>query len=263
MATIPCSHRPLAALALLALLAAAPALADWCDEDGWGDGRSFCEVRETTLPAGGTIRVDAAPNGGVHGRGFDGGEVRVEARVSAHARSEERAREIVSEIRIETDGTIRAEGPRVHGREGWSVSFRLEVPRDSDLVFETTNGGVGVEGVRGDIDMRTTNGGIRLVDAGGDVRGRTTNGGISVTLTGSTWEGEGLDLRTTNGGVTIEVPEGYAADLEVGTVNGGMKFDFPVTLEGDVRRRMELELGGGGPPVRVTTTNGGFRLRRP
>ena len=260
----PPALRPAVLPTALALLLAPPLSADWCSDERWGDGDRHCEVREIALPATGeVIRVDAAPNGGVHAAGADGGEIRIEAKVSAHARTEERAREIASEIRIATDGTIRAEGPRTRGREGWSVSFRLRVPRQSDLSLRTTNGGVGIDGVRGEIELKTTNGGIRIADAGGDVRGRTTNGGISVTLAGAAWEGAGLDLETTNGGVTLEIPEGYAADLEIGTVNGGMKFDFPVTFEGDLRRRMSLALGGGGAPVRAVTTNGGFRLRRP
>ena len=73
------------------------------------------------------------------------------------------------------------------------------------------------------------NGGIHLDRVGGHLEGRTTNGGLHVNLSGSEWEGEGLDVTTTNGGVHLEIPYGYNARLETGTVNGGVHSDLPVT----------------------------------
>lgn len=258
--------RTFAALFLAAsTLAFVPAVhAEWCDQRGWGDRDDYCEVREMTMPAGrAVIAVDARPNGGIQAEGWDGNEIRVEARVSTHADSGERAREMASEIQIETDGTIHARGPRRGRDEHWSVSYRLRVPRASNLSFESTNGGITVVEVEGDIDLETTNGGLKVHGAAGDVRGRTTNGGVSVILIGDTWEGDGLDLRTTNGGVTIEVPEGYSARFEASTTHGGVRTDFPVMLEQQPGRNVALDLGSGGPPIRVRTTNGGVRLRHP
>jgi hypothetical protein len=58
------------------------------------------------------------------------------------------------------------------------------------------------------------------------------------------------------------VPEKYNAQLETGTVNGGMRIDFPITVQGTIGRRLTTKLGDGGPPVRVTTVNGGVTIRR-
>jgi hypothetical protein len=49
----------------------------------------------------------------------------------------------------------------------------------------------------------------------------------------------------------------------VGTNNGGLAVEFPITVRGRVDpRRLELTLGAGGAPVRVTTNNGGARIGR-
>ena len=78
----------------------------------------------------------------------------------------------------------------------------------------------------------------------------------------SEWRGAGLDLKTTNGGVTLEVPGDFKADLSASTVNGGIRTDLPIVLEGRIdRRRIEAELNGGGAPVRLATVNGGVRVR--
>ena len=106
------------------------------------------------------------------------------------------------------------------------------------------------------------NGGVHLTDVAGDVQGSTTNGGLHIELTGSSWDGEGLDVETTNGGVTIRVPEDYSARLETGTVNGGIDLDFPVTVQGRIGRRLTTTLGDGGPTIRAFTTNGGVRVTR-
>ena len=106
------------------------------------------------------------------------------------------------------------------------------------------------------------NGGVSLDGLAGDVRGRTQNGGLSVHLTGYEWDGEGLDGRSTNGGVKLPSPDGYNAELTTGTVNGSVRTDIPLLVEGDLKKRIRTTLGSGGAPVSVTTTNGGVRLTR-
>jgi hypothetical protein len=63
--------------------------------------------------------------------------------------------------------------------------------------------------------------------------------------------------------VTLELPEGYNAQLATGTVNGPIDLGFPITIQGSIKRKIETTLGKGGPPVRVFTTNGPLTLRRP
>ena len=232
---------------------------------GWGndDRARFCEVREQTIPArGGTITVDGGQNGGISVTGWDRGEVLVRAKIQAQGEDEDEARELARDIRIETGSVIRADGPPSRRRAGWSVSFEVMVPRRSDLSLETHNGGVSIEGVEGRIEFSAMNGGVRLAEVAGDVRGGTTNGGLHVELSGDRWNGSGLDVSTTNGGISLAIPRDYSARLETGTVNGGLNFDFPITIQGSLRNKITTTLGSGGPTVRVMTTNGGVRVTR-
>jgi hypothetical protein len=236
---------------------------DWCrDRDRDRDHDRYCEVREFTLGAMDRIVVDAEPNGGITVEGWDRNEIRVLARVSGQADGMDAARALVREVEVLTGGTISSDGPRSERHEWWSVSFRIFAPRNSDLSLETTNGGIRINDVAGDIEFHTTNGGVHLTGVAGDVRGRTTNGGLHVDLTGSEWQGSGLDVRTTNGGVKLTIPDGYNARLETGTTNGGMRFDFPVTVQGRIDRRLSVDLGGGGKLIRAFTTNGGVTVVR-
>jgi hypothetical protein len=161
----------LLALALPATLAA-QATRDWCDDEGDRSRPRHCEVREFTLSASGSLRVNARPNGGIDVEAWDRNEVLVQAKVVGRAESEERARAIASQVEIERDATVRADGPDTRRREGWSVSYRIFVPREYDLDLTSMNGGIGVEGVRGQLELDSCRGAVGR--ARGWTRGRRT-----------------------------------------------------------------------------------------
>lgn len=257
---------PLAVLLAASSLEGQESSRDWmerCEEGRRRDREVHCEVRETRMAATGSLAVDAEPNGGIRVEGWDQADVLVVARVQAHDDTEEEARRLASEIRVVAEGsTVRTDGPDTRGRRGWSVSYQIFVPRRTNLNLESTNGGLSVANVSGKLELSTTNGGISLAGVSGDVRGETVNGGLSVELDGTRWEGRGLDLETTNGGVSLAMPSGYNAHLQTSTVNGGFETDFPLTLRGRIGKRIETDLGSGGAPIRVTTTNGRIQLRQ-
>ena len=239
--------------------------AEWLDDcrrGRWGDDERACDVREVTIPARGRLTVDGGQNGGISVLGWDRDEIRVVSRLQASARRGSDASALLDEIRIVTGSEVRATGPRTRDGESWGVSFTIYVPRRTDLSLDTHNGGIRIRDVDGAMRFRAVNGGVSLADIGGDVRGETQNGGLQVALAGSRWRGTGLDVRTQNGGVQLSLPERYDADLETGTVNGRFDIDIPITVRGRIDRTIRTQLGAGGPPVRVMTTNGGVSVRR-
>jgi hypothetical protein len=234
------------------------------DNRGDRDRYRHCEVREERLPAG-PLTVDAGQNGGIRVEAWDQGDILVRAVVSTHAENEAGAKQIASGVQILAGGgRVSSTGPAMTRRDGWSVSYRISVPRQTDLDLHARNGGITIAGVSGTISFDTTNGGVRLSDLGGSVRGETRNGGLNVALSGTEWEGEGIDVETSNGGVTLSIPDNYNAQLETRTVNGGFRFDYPLTLTGELspRQGINTTIGAGGSPVRVRTTNGGLTIRR-
>ena len=232
-----------------------------CKYRGNYDRAHFCELRNITLRPESKISVDGRENGGVAFYGWDRNEVRVVALIQTNADDDNQAEAVAKQVRISTSGgRIGAEGPSPQRRTWWSVSYEIYVPTRSNLEAITQNGGVSAADVEGDLDFQATNGGIRVANVGGDVHAETTNGGVSALLSGTSWRGKGLDLRTVNGGVSLTIPRGYNARLETGTLNGGMNIDFPITVQGLIGKRIQTQLGTGGPLVRVVTTNGGVRI---
>jgi hypothetical protein len=240
----------------------------FCSNNDWsgGDKVSVSDLREMTIPAGGTITVDAGRNGGVGVKGEDRNDVLVRACVQTWGTSEEAAKAVAGSVRIGTSGVIKAEGPG-GDEQGWSVSYQIVAPRVSNLKLNAMNGGISISNIDGAAEFETKNGGVNLNSVSGDFRGRTQNGGVNVNLTGTSWRGSGLDVATTNGGVHISMPANYAARVQTATVNGGFNSEI-VGLEApkadDHGRRqpvkIDQEINGGGATIRAVTTNGGVKI---
>jgi DUF4097 and DUF4098 domain-containing protein YvlB len=241
---------------------------DWldrCREDSRRSDRAkYCEVRELGMRADDRpLTVDPGQNGGAAVRAWDRDSIHVSARVQTHGGDDDEARDVARQVRIEVSrGLVRSDGPSMRRGTSWSVSYEILVPRRTDLRVDTHNGPIAVEGVSGRMELTAVNGPLTLDAVGGDVRARTTNGPLRVTLEGRRWEGAGLDAETTNGPAVLSIPENYSARLETGTVNGPMSIGFPITVQGRLRNRLTVDLGSGGPPVRVVTTNGPVVVRR-
>ena len=153
----------------------------FCENNNYmsGDKVSFKEVRETTIRAASLLTVDGGRNGGIKVKGEDLSDVLVRACVQTAATTDEAARAMAKNIRIETGATIRAENSADDSH--WAVSFEILVPRSTNLKLEAHNGGISISGVDGTMEFKTINGGLHVSDIAGDVKGVTTNGGVHIS----------------------------------------------------------------------------------
>jgi len=238
-----------------------------CQNGGYdSDSVRHCEMREQTVPAIGRLSVDANRNGGVTMKGWLRNEVLVRARVEASAENEGAAANVVSRVSIDSSGgQVRATGPESvdNNNSWWSVSYEIFVPQNTDLTATGRNGGITISDVRGQIRFEGRNGGVHLKRLAGDVSGSTVNGGVQAELTGTIWDGRQLEVTTRNGGVNVTMPSSYSARIQAESERGGFQSDFPVAVQGNVRpRRLDFNVGVGGPPIHVTTTNGRVSFTR-
>lgn len=226
--------------------------------------REFCEMKEQSIAPAGRLQIDGKPNGGVSVKGWSRNEILVRSQIRAWGDTDSDARNLASQVQVTANaGMIRAAGPKQERRQHWSVSFEIFVPFKTSITASTTNGGVKLSDLEGDIEVDTTNGGLSLVRLAGNVKAHTTNGGVKVELDGNTWSGQGLDVTTTNGGVKMAIPANYSAQVDAGTTNGGVNVEFPVTVSGKIdQKQMRFSLGSGGPLLRARTTNGGVHISK-
>jgi DUF4097 and DUF4098 domain-containing protein YvlB len=141
-----------------------------------------------------------------------------------------------------------------------SVSYEITVPRSMSLDLANTNGSVEVADVRGSHKIDTTNGHIQLERCGGDLDAETTNGGIKAELLDVT-PGKAVRLETTNGRISLAAPPTLAAQLIASTTNGSIDTELPITTTRAERHSLRGTLNGGGPELRLRTTNGSIQIR--
>jgi len=237
-----------------------------CQNGGYdSEGVRRCEMREQTAPGIGRLSVENR-NGGVTVKGWLRNEVLVRSRVEASAENDGAAASLLSRVSIDSSGgQVRAIGPESvnNSNSGWSVSYEIFVPQNTDLTATDRNGGINISDVRGQIRFEGRNGGVSLKRLAGDVVGSTANGGIQVELTGRIWDGRQLEVTTRNGGVSVTMPSSYSARIQAESERGGFQSDFPINVQGDVRpRKLEFNMGAGGPLIHVTTTNGRVSFTR-
>jgi hypothetical protein len=228
----------------------------------FGHQARVCELRRTTLPVTNGQLSLSGENGGIEVIGEERRDMALEARVIVQDSSRESAESIEREVKIVTTGTIHAEGPHTWGwsHGGWSVNYRLHVPRHVAAQLHTQNGGIELTNVDGVINADTTNGGLTLDDLAGEVHASTVNGGLQVKLDGNQWRGSGLFAKSTNGGISVRAPEHYSAHLVAETVNGGISVGFPIAVQGRIHSHIDTNIGQGGATLQFQTVNGGVSI---
>ena len=234
------------------------------------------ETFERTLEVrpGTTLDIDNV-NGSITISGWDQSRVRIQAVKRVKGRDSGAVQQVMKALRVEVRQSGRSiEIDTIYPKHGdgmfdrifgssdvnASVKYEIQVPRSTDVTADTVNGGIRVSGVSGEIELDTTNGKIEVADCSGTVEASTTNGGISVELLAVT-SGRDMKFETTNGTITLAVPAGLAADINASTTNGSVQSDLPLTVDRMSRTSIRGKLNGGGPEIKLRTTNGGIDIR--
>lgn len=233
--------------------------------------------------------MDDIHNGSITVRGSNRSDVLVRMRVETDAHSDREAKDLFGRIHTHVNpGRFSVDGPGQPNNPidwlfgtSWSVSVEVLVPNKTDLVLSTHNGAIRAGGIDGRVQANSHNGEIRLANVTGDARfeshngavnlsgiggsvdGNNHNGEIDIELTGAATASRGVRVSNHNGGITVSVPANYAAHVVTDTHNGGFRSDFPATMQSrhDDGHR-DFNIGSGGGTIRISTHNGGIRLRR-
>ena len=124
------------------------------------------------------------------------------------------------------------------------------------------NGEVTVENVRGPVSANSGNGDVRVTTVLGPVSARSGNGDLLVRMT-ELRATDDMEFTTGNGRIEVTVPEGFNADIDASTGNGGIRTDFPIQVSGRISKtRLRGTIGQGGRRLRLVTGNGEIELRR-
>lgn len=108
--------------------------------------------------------------------------------------------------------------------------------------------------------VETRNGDVRATGLTAIRRASTRNGVVDVSFDQL---GDDAEFESVNGDVVVRVPGSIAANVDLRTVNGRARVvDLPLDATNEGDRRIAGTVGGGGPVLRLRTTNGDVTLRR-
>jgi hypothetical protein len=178
------------------------------------------------------------------------------------------------------------------------VHINILAPAKSDLDVSTADGELKVSGFEGDLRLSTEDGDLSVsacsgvarvsaedgdvtvrdfqgdVDAGiedGDLRvegklGRLSadaeDGDVDVRLAEGSVMTADWRVEAADGGVKIQVPEGFAADLDVDTHDGSIDIDLPATAADMSEGKLTGSMNGGGHRLVIRTEDGSVRLSK-
>lgn len=193
--------------------------------------------------------------------GTTGDEISVEAEVSEGLRETGFSHEIAGST-LELRGSC----PLV-GSMWCRVTYRIEVPRDFDIVVNADNDRVDVSNVRGDVVIDSSNGAVELADLSGSIEvegdnGRVTGTGLSSAVARVDTNNGRIELAFTeppdsvtangdNGRITVVVPQievGY--DVIAETSNGSVD-DIDVVDNPESPHKLRLETDNGSIAVHI------------
>ena len=141
-----------------------------------------------------------------------------------------------------------------------SVDYLVRAPAWANITLKSTNGDIDVSGLGGLFRGDATNGRIAARSLEGSADVEATNGDIELEFVRLA-EG-GVRSSTTNGAITIIVPRDVKARVSARVTNGSISTsDLPLQASEQSRRRLEATIGGGGPAVRLESTNGEIRVK--
>lgn len=182
-----------------------------------------------------------------------------------------------------------------------SAKLIVSVPAVSNVIAKSNDGSIDIEGITGQVDLRSGDGSIRGRRLSGEVMAHTGDGSIrldgvkgslrvdtgdgSITAEGAftsvrARSGDGSvriaaepgsastgdwDISTGDGSVTLALPDGFSAEIDAHTGDGGIHMqDLSLTnVTGRIAKNtVRGRLGAGGSTVRVRTGDGSITLKR-
>jgi hypothetical protein len=236
---------------------------------GWPGVAAQRDRDEVTEEIKRTVRLARDSSVDIHGinglvnvetdRGLTAGEVRISVRASSQAAIDRRPIVIESTANSLAIRT-KEDDQRNRGREWVRYDVRARLPREISLDVSSVNGNVTIGDIAGEVELSGINGAVRVMHAGSVSRLSSINGHTSIEV--ERLSARGLRVSALNGGVEIRLPETLDADIDAFGVNGGIDLDLPVILIGKQRRgQINGRIGKGGPPITISSVNGGVRLK--
>lgn len=174
------------------------------------------------------------------------------------------------------------------------IDFEIEAPAETNVQVKMVSGAVDVSGLSGQMDLKTVSGSMTVADLSGNlnldsvsgaIRGTNLAGDARVTVVSGKLDLRGCDfpslrakvvsgkaavetkfgqgpyrLDAVSGRLMLVVPADTSCVVDATAVSGRFKTDLDVSQSSVTRRSWHVQVGEGGPTVRMKTVSGNMQL---
>jgi DUF4097 and DUF4098 domain-containing protein YvlB len=148
-----------------------------------------------------------------------------------------------------------------------SVRFEVRVPRSVSYNFD------GFSSVSGDVDVSGVTGRLRASAVSGDVRVKNVSGSANVNSVSGDVEVEvdrldgsdDMKFASVSGDVVVKMPSNLDADVDISSLSGSIKTDFPIEVREEKhgpRTYARGRLGSGSRRINMSSVSGDLSLNR-
>lgn len=132
-----------------------------------------------------------------------------------------------------------------------------------EMQLHTGDGSQEIDSVDGKLHASTGDGNIRANGRFDELYLKAGDGRVEARAAAGSALATGWRLETGDGSVELELPENFAADVDLHTGDGHIDLDMPVTTDGKIRENdVHGKLNGGGNLLQIHTGDGSIRLRK-
>ena len=161
------------------------------------------------------------------------------------------------------------------------VDVEIHMPREGRVNLHTGDGSIEVANFKGNMDLESGDGHQEINSVDGTLRAKTGDGHIRASgrfdsLELNTGDGRidarvlpgsvmtsSWTLHTGDGSVRLQLPDKFAADVDLHTSDGHINLDFPVTVEGRLgEKNIHGKINGGGNLLTVHTGDGSIEIEK-
>jgi len=148
-----------------------------------------------------------------------------------------------------------------------SIRFEVRVPRSVSYNFD------GFSSVSGDVDVSGVTGRLRASSVSGDVKVKNVSGSASVNSVSGDVEVEvdrldgsdDMKFSSVSGDVVVKMPSNLDADVDISSLSGSIKTDFPIEVREErhgTRTYARGRLGSGSRRINMSSVSGDLSLNR-
>jgi len=161
------------------------------------------------------------------------------------------------------------------------VDIIIQMPRQGRVNLRTGDGSIRITGFKGEMELESSDGSQEIEGADGNLRAHAGDGHIRAAgrfdlldlstgdghIEAKVWPGStmasGWNVRAGDGSVELNLPDNFAADVDLHTGDGHISLELPVTVEGRLSRSsIHGKLNGGGNLLTIHTGDGSIRLQK-